>query len=292
MSVSTRFQSFCANIRIPLHTKNSISYKYQRITSQLNTDFWNTNSETAHSLYVGSYGRDTDIHISDIDMLFQLPSSMYTRINSYSSNKQSALLQEVRNSIQKTFPKTYISGDGQVIKIKFTSGIIFEIVPCFLNDTSSYIFPDTNNGGRWKTTNPKPEIEAIRAFSNTWGDNLKDLCRMMRVWKDQWSVPIGGLLIDTLAYNFLKNWKYRDKSYSFYDFMVQDFFEYLKDQDQAKTHWLSLGSGQYLLREGIFEHKALRCYNLATEAVDCECDNKPVLAKVKWQAIFGSKFNV
>ena len=33
---------------------------------------------------------------------------------------------------------------------------------------------------------------------------------MMRAWKNNWSVPIGGLLIDTLAYQFIENYKYTE----------------------------------------------------------------------------------
>ena len=36
-----------------------ISKRYKRITKAVNSEFWSSNSETAHSLYVGSYGRGT-----------------------------------------------------------------------------------------------------------------------------------------------------------------------------------------------------------------------------------------
>ena len=99
MSVSTKFQTFCSNIRITSSVAGDISCRYKRITKQLNKDFWDTESEISHSLYVGSYGRDTDIHVSDIDILFQVPSSVYQRINEHSGNGQSALLQEIKKSL-------------------------------------------------------------------------------------------------------------------------------------------------------------------------------------------------
>ncbi len=290
MSISIKFQNFCSNIRTKQDIVNDISYRYKRITKQLNKDFWDTESDTSHSLYVGSYGRDTDIHVSDIDVLFRLPYAVYERINNQQGNGQSALLQEVRNSIQNTYSTTYIRGDGQVVKIDFTDGISFEIVPCFINEDKSYTYPDTNDGGKWKTTNPKPEIETIRKANNEWNGNLKNLCRMARSWKDKWDVPMGGLLIDTLAYNFLKSWSNRDKSFLYYDFMTRDFFEYLKDQDKDKNYWLAPGSSQYVWRKGNFEYKALRCYNISLEAIDYEGKEMPYSANEKWQEIFGSKF--
>jgi len=290
MSISTKFQNFCTAIRIKSSVVSDISYRYGRITKQLNTDFWDTDSETSHSLYVGSYGRDTDIHVSDIDMLFRLPSSVYERINSHQGNGQSALLQEVRNSLKNTYSTTHMRGDGQVLVIEWDDGIRFEVLPCFINNDESFTYPDTNDGGKWGTTNPKPEIEAIRIANSKWNDNLKNLCRMTRAWKDKWEVPMGGLLIDTLAYNFLGNWEHRDKSYLYHDYMTRDFFKYLKDQDTKKNYWLAPGSNQYVWRKGLFEYKALRCYNISLEAIDYEAREMPYSANEKWQEIFGSKF--
>lgn len=290
MSVATKFETFCSKILIPQEKVDSISYRYKRITKQLNKSYWSTESETAHSLYVGSYGRDTDIHTSDIDMLFQLPISVYERINRYIGNGQSALLFEVRTALKNTYSITRISGDGQVVKVEFDDGISFEIVPCFVNDDDSYTYPDTNNGGSWKTTNPKAEIKAIGDGNDEWNGNLKRLCRMARAWKSYWEVPIGGLLIDTLAYNFLKNYSDKDKSFFYYGWMVRDFFMYLKGQDENQSYWRAPGSGQYVWRNGRFEYKALRCYNLALEAIEYEEKSMPYSANSKWREIFGSKF--
>src|SRR5690242_8975720 len=101
MGLSDWFRDFCTSIQV--QNSFTISVRYKRITRQLNTDFWNTTSETSHSLYVGSYGRNTAIKgFSDVDMIFELPASMYTTYDGYSGNGQSALLQRVRSSVQNT----------------------------------------------------------------------------------------------------------------------------------------------------------------------------------------------
>jgi len=290
MSVASKFENFCSNIRIEQDVVDDISYRYKRITKQLNKDFWDTESDTNHSLYVGSYGRNTAVHVSDVDMLFRLPYEVYERINRHMGNGQSALLQEVRDSLQNTYSSTHISGDGQVVKVNFEDGVGFEILPCFINKDDSYTYPDTNEGGKWRDTNPGPEIEAIRAANNEWNGNLKRLCRMARAWKDQWDVPMGGLLIDTLARNFLKDWEHRDKSFLYYDWITRDFFEFLKDQDEDKSYWLAPGSNQYVWRSGKFEYKALRCYNIALEAIAYEKREMPYSANEKWREVYGSRF--
>lgn len=290
MSVSNWFETFNNNLRMSNDTVSNVSYRYKRITKQLNKDFYNSESETSHSLYVGSYGRGTDILVSDIDMIFQLPYSEYEKYNAYFINGQSALLQAVKQSIEKTY-KSSMKADGQVIVITFTDGIIFELVPAFINNDDSFTFPDSNNGGSWKTTNPKPEIAEIRAKNILWNKNLKRLCRMARAWKYKWDVPIGGLLIDTLAYNFMAGCDYKDKSYLYYDFISRDFFKNLSEQNSEQSYWLSPGARQYVWRKGKFEYKAKQCYNIALEAIAKEKDY-PYTAKSKWREIYGSKFPI
>ena len=97
MGLADWFSTFCSNIQV--QDGSTISTRYKNITRRLNTDFWNTNSDTSHSLYVGSYGRNTAIQgFSDLDMIFQLPSDLYKKYDGYSGNGQSALLQEVKKS--------------------------------------------------------------------------------------------------------------------------------------------------------------------------------------------------
>jgi hypothetical protein len=271
-------------------TVDNVSSRYKQITKRLNCDFYSSTSDTAHSLYVGSYGRGTAIHVSDIDILFILPYSVYVQYNNYTNNGQSSLLQAVKNSIATTYSSTSLGADGQVVKVSFSDGVVFEVVPCFDNTDDSFTFPDSNNGGSWKTTNPRPEISEINSANNAWNKNLKRLCRMARAWKDTCDVPIGGLLIDTLAYNFLKDWEHKDKSYTYYDWMTRDFFEYLKNRNEEQLHWISPGGKQYVYRKGKFEYKAKQCYNKALEAIEYEGKNQEWSANQKWREIYGTKF--
>lgn len=291
MGLGAWFETFCGNLQIT--DGGTISTRYKNITRRLNTDYWSTTSDTTHSLYVGSYGRNTATKaISDVDMIMQLPSSTYEQYDKYKGNGQSALLQAVKTSVEKTYGTTSIRADGQVILIPFTDGITFELMPAFLNTDSSYTFPDANSGGSWRTTNPRPEIEAIRARNAACNYNLVRLCRMMRAWKREWAVPIGGLLIDTLAYQFLENYEYRDKSYVYYDWMCRDFFKWMSEQDENKEYWRAPGSAQYVWGKGLFQYKAKRCYNISLEAIGHEIASpkREWSAKQKWREIFGTDF--
>jgi Second Messenger Oligonucleotide or Dinucleotide Synthetase domain len=291
MGVTYNFTILCNNLTVEQITRSTISSRYERITKQLNNDFWGILSTSKNSLYVGSYGRGTAVRgFSDLDILFILPSHLYSVYKAHQYNGQSALLQAVKKSLQKTYLTTDIGGDGQVVTIKFTDGIKFEVIPAFLKTDGSFYYPDSNSGGTWKTTNPTPEINIIKNNNKLTNENLVNLCRMARAWRSKCNVPIGGLLIDTLANNFIISWEYKDKSYTYYDWMSRDFFKYVSDQDSNKKYWLASGSCQQVYRQGNFEYKAKQCYDLALDAIKYQSMNMNHSANQKWREIYGAGY--
>ena len=108
---------------IPQETRSKISIRYHTITRAINKEFWNSVSDTAHSFYVGSYGRGTAIDTSDIDILVEIPQAEYQRYDYLKGNGQSRLLQAVKNAILEAYPRTAIHADGQVVIVQFSDGI-------------------------------------------------------------------------------------------------------------------------------------------------------------------------
>lgn len=291
MGVEEDFKTFCSNLTIDntLH----ISVRYKQITRRLNQDFWDSCSDTDHRLYFGSYGRGTAIRgSSDLDMIFTLPTKYYQQYNSYTSNGQSALLQDVKKSLKQTYPSTFIGGDRQVVVVRFADKMHFEVVPAFINTDGSYTYPDAKKGGRWNRIDLKPEIDTIQKMNKACNSNLKWLCRMTRAWKNKRKVPIGGLLIDTLAYNFIKDSRYRDTSFRFYDVMSLDFFAYLMNQKASQRNWYAPGSNQQVRRKEVFENKATQCYNIALRAIDFACKQRESASRRCWRMIYGKPYPI
>ncbi len=290
MGVAAIFQAFCDELLISSGTRSAIATRNDAICTRLNKDFWNVEG-TSGGRYIGSFGRNTaNGRVSDIDMIFEMPHSVYNTYDDYDSNGQSALLQAVKRSIQQTYSSTDVRGDGQVVQVTFTDGMKFEVLPVFKGDSGIYTYADANNGGSWKTTNPIPEISAIATGDSDANYNLRPLCRMMRAWKYYCSVPINGLLIDTLAYRFLCDWAHRKDSYLYYDWMTRDFFAYLKNQSDTQTVWYAVGSGQAINNPDNFRYKATLAYNITNEAIAFLGDSKESSAKQKWKEIYGARF--
>jgi hypothetical protein len=291
MGVAEWFSDFCRDIRIGAGKRASFGYRTGRITKVLNADFRGIESETSNRFYVGSLGRNTAIpSVSDVDLLFVLPYSTYEQYNAYSGNKQSALLSAVRTVVRKTYSTSDVFGDGQVVVIAFDDGVTYELLPAFLNKDGSYTFADANNGGSWKVCRPKHEMDAFSGRNAMCNGNLVELSRMARAWRDNNSVPMSGMLIDTLAYQFIETWAHRDKSYLYYDYMTRDFFNFLASQATTQQYWLAPGSGSYVYRKGMFEYKARQAELRAREALDYMKNGHDWSAKQKFREIYGTAF--
>lgn len=161
----------------------------------------------------------------------------------------------------------------------------------FENTSNTMTFAESNDGGSWKTCDPKSELKSFAERNASANHNLKAVCRMMRIWKDYCSVAISGMLIDTLAYNFIDTWPHKDKSYLYYDYLVRDFMEYLKTRDKTQDWWRAPGSNSWVRRTGSFEAKAATAYQNAIDAISYESNKQNWSAKQAWQRIFGTIFS-
>lgn len=282
MSISEMFCELLTNLAVD--NADQISLRYGEITASLNKKFRDTESETANSLRVGSYGRWTAIKgISDLDMVYIIPKGKW---NNYKNGKQSQLLNDTRDAIKDRYPNTTVLVDRLVVRVLYNNFHV-EAQPVFEQEDGSFEYPDTYNGGSWKITKPREEIKAMSEFNTQKNENLRRLCKMARAWKNKHGVGMGGLLIDTLAHNFLVSTnEYDTKSFLYYDWMSRDFFKYLADQPD-QDYYAALGSGQRVRVKKKFQKKAEKAYNLCLEAIEAGTEG---CAYDKWKKVYGRPF--
>lgn len=197
----------------------SIPSRYSRIVQAVNREFWHCDSQTEHGLYVGSYGRNTAINTSDVDMLVEIPLEEYGRYSGYIWNGQSRLLQAVRAAIDSTYPRSDVRADGQVIKINFSDGMKFEVLPAFafcdFSGRAVYQYPDSNMGGHWKTADPLIEQEAVRQMDYLSNGLMSATCRYIRSVRDNSysSYHLSGILIDSFVFDAIGRWHFTAAGY-------------------------------------------------------------------------------
>lgn len=280
------FRLFRSNIAVS--NASDIACSYANISTRLNKDFWCIESDIAHRRQVGSYGRGTAIHgISDLDMIFELPWEMYETYRKYQNNGPSQLLQAIRLSLKERYPKTEIKGDGQVVVIRFGTYVV-EVLPAFLDaDADGYRFPDANDGGSWKVCKPIKEMDAVDERNTRTSRNYKHVCKMLRAWKNANGVNIGGLLIDTLAYNFFSQDSIYDNcTYGNYDDLMISLFSYLGGLEH-QDYWAAPGSAQRVHATGKFQSKAKKAAVKCVEAKDSDRESRK--GKL-YREVFGRSF--
>ena len=141
---------------------------------------------------------------------------MYQRFESAKGNKQSALLQEVKRVLQRTYPNTDLRGDGQVVVVGFYRMSV-EVVPAFALQNGQYLTCDTHAGGRYKIADPNAEIRHIRALDNSYSNNLRPLIMMMKAWRSYCNVPMKSFWIELVAADFLQKCLWSKNGYFYYD---------------------------------------------------------------------------
>lgn len=261
---------------------------FKGVVKKLNQIYWGSDSEKDHSVQVGSYGRSTAIDgYSDLDMLFILPDILFKQYDEHENNGQSALLQDVKKVLLEKYPDSDIKADGQVVVFNHSNYVI-EIAPCFLLGDGTYKHADTNEGGSWGITDPKSEMKQINELDIASGGVLRNLCKMTRAWKNKNGVPMGGFLIDTLAFNFITlKIEFHRVSFDKYSALCRDFFDFIGEQIETQEYWLAPGSNKRVYKKGNFTAKAKKAKNRCVEAI--KNDGKE-LARTYWKRIFGRQF--
>lgn len=286
--VTRHFKEFEKNLRTSENDVAKINSRVKKITKIINQAYWQNDSVSLHSLLVGSYGRGTAIHLSDIDLLVELPREQKDRFEQYIGNGQSALLQDIKGKLLEHYSTSTIKGDGQIISIEFSDGICFEILPAFkIKDTDKYEYPDANEGGRWKKTDPKLEQKKLTERNKEYGKAVKKFCRMLRAWNDENNVGLHGIAIDSIVYNFFESWESSKTSYVFFDFISRDFFNFVIKFIANREILFSL-DGSYTIEVGTIESKVKNAFEASKRAIASGSDSRE--AEEHWRKIFGKRF--
>lgn len=131
------------------------------------------------------------------------------------------------------------------------------------------------------------EDAAVDARNDVTDRNLKHACKMIRAWKNQHGVNMGGLLVDTLVYNFFgQTDDYDAVTYKSYGKLFVSLFTYLSGLAH-QDYWTAPGSGQRVHSSGKFQKKAKKAAAKCQEALDADTDKKTIKL---YREVFGRSF--
>lgn len=286
MGVAERFSAFHDNILLSQKQLDDGAARRRSVVQALNVHYRATTSETDNSMFVGSRGKSTSIRPPrDIDVLYTLPDHVYDRFQQRAGNKQSQLLQEVKNVLQLAFSTTsYIKGDGPIVKVPFSTFNV-ELIPAFRLQDGKYRVCFTDNGGSYKTADYLAEHDRVKVSNDASNGQTRELVRMMKKWQEYCSVPIKSFWIELLAVEFLANWEHRCKSRIYHDFMVRDFLKHLKSKRSSFV--LAPGTFDFIWLGDAWYSKAETAYDRAMKACNHEAIDVGA-AGDEWRKIFGN----
>jgi hypothetical protein len=288
--VIPHFSRFLKALELKPEERSDADTKADRVARSLWSYYYWDYGEFNPECYVkvGSYGKVTATRPpSDLDMLFLLPWREHTRLEQLSGNKQSQLLQEVKDVLVDTFPRTDLRADGQVVTAPFQTYNV-EIIPAFKFTDGTYITAHTASGGSWRPSNPAVEYQLIQYADSMSEGKAPHLIKMLKAWKRECSVDIKSISLEVAACVFITNWPYRLRTIFYYDWMVRDFFEFML---RYRWGWnIVPGTEEKIQLGDAWGSKCESAYQRAFKAERCEqADDKDVAAE-EWRKIFGGQF--
>ena len=288
-AVRQRFQQFHNDLTLTPRQYVDGLTKRNGVVNCLNRRYYGSASDTDNSFLVGSWGKGTAMRPPrDVDLYFLLPVGVHARFQGHVWNRQSALLQEVKSVLTETYPDTDMSGDGQVVVVRFGSYSV-EVVPAFLLTTGQYWICSTGNGGSYKVSDPWAEVNYINSVDRANNGNLRPLIRMLKAWQAYCGVPIKSFQLELLAADFICKSPWRLYDYFWFDWICRDFFLYLYHRANSS---ITLPGTLARALESIYlgdewQSRAESAWRRAVKACDHECYNRVEAAGEEWQKIFG-----
>jgi hypothetical protein len=275
-----QFTKFSENIRLKESQETDAKTKYNGVCKTLHKSYYDNEYDGKTKLLFGSYRTKTNTRPlsenQDVDVIFKIPEVTYNKFKNYNGNGPSALLQEIKNILTKTYTTTErIKGWGKVVLVKFANNKHnVEVLPAFELEDKTFKIANSENGGSWDDFDPRDQLQTFKTSNNTTNSLTADLTRMMKTWVDNTSslsYKSYNLLNDIM--NFLKTNYANGADYSDYHLVIKDCFKYLKDNcDISLDGYLKTA------------------FDRADKAVDYIDNNKPSEASVEYRKIFGSEY--
>ncbi len=285
--VTERFRRFHADCNLTQDQLEDGFRKAFGVCRSIERAYYEATAETPPGFLVGSWGKRTQLRPpNDVDLFAVLPWEVYQRFEQRAGNKQSALLQEVKDNLAVTYPQTNMRGDGQVVMVQFNT-LLVEALPVFRLYNGRYIIPDTNNGGRWQVVDPVAQIELVNQVDQKTNGNLRAITKVMKLWSREQNVPIKSFVLELLLVEFFNSYENGIYGYFWYDYFIRDFLRFLVSKAWGTVYVPGTNDPIYLGDDWL--SKAQRALEMALTACAYEYNDMIIHAGDEWQKIFGTR---
>lgn len=273
MSIQEQFEKFYENIKLTSTQREDAITKHTGVCTKLHDYYYPDIEYNGNTkLLIGSYGKQTHIRPArDIDVIFIMPPEKFEQYDDNQSNSQSQLLQDIKSILVEKYPDTPIKAFGKVVVLEFAgTKHDVELLPAWEKEDSTFIIPNSENGGYWEYWDPRSEIQKIKDSDSKTG-KTKSLIRMIKKWSENCTAKLKSYQIENKVLDFFTNGDFSDKEYPV---LVRDFFNYFY---------------QTASDEDLRSHLDT-ALNRATKACEFEDKNNLEKSVEEWKKIFGDDF--
>jgi len=269
--MDAHFEEMLRRLKLTKSQREDAYTKYQGVAKTLHKEYYDTEYNGSTKLLIGSYGKKTNIRPpTDVDLLFKLPGEIFEHYYNYNGNGPSALLQDIRAKLGKTYSTTEkISAWGKVVLVQFSEGKHnVELLPAYEVD-GVFMIPNTEDGGSWDSFDARADLKAVADANSVTDKKARKLIRIIKRWRIQTkSLTMKSFNIEQSCLSFLKDHEVTNKPWSE---VVSEFFTWflavsLEDVSQIQT-----------------------AQSRAAKATEYEMQQKFVEACNEWRKVFGNK---
>jgi hypothetical protein len=281
-TIKQGFEQLREKLEITDLQEQTVSTRQKNIREALDTEL-----EVLDSFLTGSYRRSTMIAPlagADVDIFIVLAPKYFDH------GGQTALLDNVKKVLKKSYKTPDISRNGQAVTIVF-SDFKVDVVPGFYRQGGGFLIPDSI-GKRWISTDPKKHVELWAMSNKTHRGNLVPLIKMIKGWNKMHGELLSSFHLECMIQEILTN------------ITITDFpsgCRYVFEHASSKVHGAicdpagysgDVGASMSIMNKRAVAVALTAAYKLAYEAEQLERVNRTAEAFEKWRKIFVSYFPV
>jgi hypothetical protein len=251
-------------------------------------------------LIIGGHGKGTAIRPAEsVDVLYVLPANLRSEIRPASGGRSLSL--ELAAVLKERFSDVTQAPEGW-LAVRPGGGVsgrhrAVRLIPCFprhsAEEHGGYLVADPGSATAWRVIDPAAETARLEAADAASGNKASHLILMLKAWRRARGIDIGALALELLVTDFVSVWTYHRRSLLFYDWMIRDFFFWLRFQRDRVFPIPGgpiPGGPELLAVGGSWLAAANDAYAAAKTACLLERDNAGDTALGHWEDIFGAAF--
>ncbi len=274
------FKTFIESITLTSTQNEDAKNKYIGVCKKLYSKYYSGDYDDGKKFLFGSYKTKTNIRPltkdQDVDILFKIPKDVFDRFDAYESNGQSALLQEIRTTLQEKYTTTdTIKAWGKVVLVQFSDNHHnVELLPALEQEDKTFLIPNSENGGSWEVFDPRLEIDRFTSSNEATNGLTRDLAKMLKAWAHNTTSMVykSYKRLDDVQ-TFLDEYYPKGRGETAYAKVVFDFFDYLRS-----------------VCGNDISNYVETAYKRAQKAIEYQDNDKPKEASEEWRKIFGTCF--